>query len=266
MVILENAFTAMSSLQSKFSILTASFKDKMEELNKARGETRQVREEMQRAREESKRIQEDQANELHKLKSENETLSREKILLSQQLFTAEETNTQLGLQVSRMHTEEFGDSMSNFSYICTFADALRLARRALPADQLKLFIEDLEKYLADNPPTQDRELPVADLLDLCDFSNLPEGVEIGDPVSDEENGDPEGNAKGDPIDQRHIGEQEEQDQGGKQGGQNGGEQEGQRAPTDGEQSARDGSEQGGPGRVSPLSSSLPVTPDGQFFS
>lgn len=77
---------------------------------------------------------------------------------------AEETNTQLGLQNSSMRTEEYADSMSNYSYTCAFADVLRTARRTLSADQLGPFIRVLEKYLADNLSTPDRELPLADLV------------------------------------------------------------------------------------------------------
>lgn len=191
MVILENTYTVMSSLNNKFNILSASFRDKVEELSKAREEAEsardelcQSREELRQVREEMKKIQEDQVthtNELQRLKSENGTLNRERVLLAQQLFTAKETNTRLGLQISKMRTEEFVDSMSNYSYVCAFADALRTVRRTLLPDQLRPFIEDLEKYLADNPPTGDRELPLADLQDLCDFPIFLKELRLGTP-------------------------------------------------------------------------------------
>lgn len=139
------------------------------------------------------------AIEFQQLKSKNETLTRMNALLSKQLLMIKETNTQLDSQISMMRTEEYVDVMSNYAYIRASASALRTARHTLSADQLGLFIGELEKYLADNPPAPGRELPLADLQDLCDFSKLPEGVEIGDPVSDEEDDDQENEVKRTPI-------------------------------------------------------------------
>lgn len=93
MVILENAFAGVTSFYSKYALLTASFNEKMKELEKARGETEAVRvglhrkeEELQQARDELKKFHDEQTAkdaELRRLRSENEVYAREQVLLAQ---------------------------------------------------------------------------------------------------------------------------------------------------------------------------------------
>lgn len=227
LVLLEKAYSESAQFQAKHVKLFTSFQEKVAELTRAQDElklaqeqvssaqaearkaqedarlaredARQVREELRLAREELhcnreevagiRKVQDEQNVELRKLRTSIETIECERTLLAQQLLTAEETNTRLGLENSKLRTEEYVDSMSNFSYICAFADAIRSARQTLTADQITPLVAHLEKYLMENPP--DRNLPISDLSDLCDFSHLPEGIEIDDPIFDDVERSPE---------------------------------------------------------------------------
>lgn len=238
------------------------------ELHRVQEELHRVQEELRCSREEVQsfqKIQDEQNAELRKLKSVNETLEREKVLLAQKLLTAEETNTRLGLENSKMRTEEYVDSISNFSYICAFADALRATRQNLSTDQISPLINTLEKYMSENPP--DRNLPISDLKDLCDFSHLPAGVEIEDPLTDYEDV-PDGEATENPS---HYHQYE-------QGGGNVGDRQNDRVTTeqralDGELMTQNVGEQDIQGVGDPneqirqgiLSRSLPPTPNDEFI-
>lgn len=275
LVLLENAFSAMASLNSKFVLLNASLKEKINELGKAqeenhrlveemqmiKGELHQARDVLRQEREELRRVKETQAEqaiEIRKLRTDKEILEGEKALLGQQLHIAEESNTRLGLENSKLHTREYVDSISNYSYICAFADALRASRQTLSAEQISPLKAAFEKYMIDNPP--DRNLPLSDLRDLCDFSMLPAGVEIEDPISDEED-DQDVIATKEAADKTHIGEQEDRGY-GEHDGEAGVEQSALVGGLSGQENVTDGTKAV---REDLLSHSLPPTPNDEFI-
>lgn len=59
-----------------------------------------------------------QTEEIEKLKIEMKALKKENNELSFHLTLAEEDNTRLGLKKSKMHTEEYLETMVNYSWRC----------------------------------------------------------------------------------------------------------------------------------------------------